>query len=249
MEVHHHSHIPTSREKKWTHYFWEFFMLFLAVTLGFLVENQREHYIEHRQEKQYMKLMMEDLITDTIQLQKSLAEIGYSLSNIDSTILQLVNGNTANKTTTDAYRFSSVALKRIPVVFTDRTLTQLKNSGRMRIVRSQKVMDALTHYWNHIEVIRITLDRHAHYRSMGRDLEIRIFNLAKDFLKDHEFMTRPSGQMDLISGNTGLITEYANTLAYCGVVLKQGSVELREQYRLATALINLIHKEYRVKLT
>jgi len=41
MEVHAHSH---TERKKWTHYFWEFFMLFLAVTLGFLVENQREHY-------------------------------------------------------------------------------------------------------------------------------------------------------------------------------------------------------------
>ena len=48
MEVHHHSH--TAR-KKWTHYFWEFFMLFLAVTLGFFVENQREHYIEGQREK------------------------------------------------------------------------------------------------------------------------------------------------------------------------------------------------------
>lgn len=223
-------------------------MLFLAVTLGFLVENQREHYIEHRQEKQYMKLMMEDLITDTIQLQRSLAEIGNSLSNIDSTILHLVTRNVAKQTTTDAYRFSSVALKRIPVVFTDRTLTQLKNSGRMRIVRSQKVMDALTHYWNHIEVIRITLDRHAHYRSMGRDLEIKIFNVAKGFLKDHEFMTRPGGEMDLVSRNAELITEYANALAYCGVVLKQGSIELIEQHRLATELINLIQKEYRLKL-
>jgi hypothetical protein len=45
MEVHHHAH--TAR-KKWTHYFWEFFMLFLAVTAGFLVENQREHFIEHK---------------------------------------------------------------------------------------------------------------------------------------------------------------------------------------------------------
>ena len=48
MEVHHHSHTP---RKKWTHYFWEFLMLFLAVTLGFFVENQREHYIENLREK------------------------------------------------------------------------------------------------------------------------------------------------------------------------------------------------------
>ena len=43
MEVHAHAHSP---RRKWTHYFWEFFMLFMAVTLGFFVENQREHYIE-----------------------------------------------------------------------------------------------------------------------------------------------------------------------------------------------------------
>ena len=48
MEVHTHTH--TAR-KKWTHYFWEFLMLFLAVTLGFFVENQREHLIEHGREK------------------------------------------------------------------------------------------------------------------------------------------------------------------------------------------------------
>ena len=33
MEVHAHTH--TAR-KKWTHYFWEFLMLFLAVFCGFL---------------------------------------------------------------------------------------------------------------------------------------------------------------------------------------------------------------------
>ena len=219
-------------------------MLFLAVTLGFFVENQREHFVEHRQEKQYMKLMMEDLVNDTTQLQKSLAEIQSSVNNIDSALIYLVNPGTANERAKDAYRFTSNALKRIPVVFTDRTLTQLKNSGRMRIVRSQKVMDALTHYWNHIEVIRISLDRHNHYRSMGRDLEIKIFNLARDFLKDHKFMTSHSGETRVATNDPALMTEYANTFTYCGVVLEQASVQLVQQYDLAAQLIYLIQNEY-----
>ena len=53
MEVHQHTHTP---RKKWTHYFWEFFMLFLAVTLGFFVENQREHYIEGQREKNICRI-------------------------------------------------------------------------------------------------------------------------------------------------------------------------------------------------
>ena len=114
----------------------------------------------------------------------------------------------------------------------------------MRIVRSQKVMDALANYWNHIEVIRISLDRHAHYRSMGRDLEIRIFSLAKNYLKDHKFMSNAKERIDPGTYNPGLVTEYGNAYAYCGVVLEQVSVQLIQQYGLATQLIALIKDEY-----
>src|SRR5215831_13584391 len=62
MEVHTHSH---TERKKFKHYFWEFFMLFLAVTLGFLVENQREQIVEHHREKRYMQNLLQDLSRDT----------------------------------------------------------------------------------------------------------------------------------------------------------------------------------------
>ena len=63
MEVHHHAH--TAR-KKWTHYFWEFIMLFLAVFCGFLAENQREHMIENHRVKESMK-QFENLKYDTVR--------------------------------------------------------------------------------------------------------------------------------------------------------------------------------------
>ena len=58
MEVHHHSHPAhggTGTRKKWTHYFWEFLMLFLAVFCGFLAEYQLEHKIEKDRGKQYIR--------------------------------------------------------------------------------------------------------------------------------------------------------------------------------------------------
>ena len=63
MEVHAHSH---SERKKWTHYFWEFLMLFLAVFAGFLAENQREHYVEHQREKQYAEELYDEFFADSI---------------------------------------------------------------------------------------------------------------------------------------------------------------------------------------
>ena len=61
MEVHTHSH---TERKKWTHYFWEFLMLFLAVFCGFLAEYQLEHKIEKDKEKQFMVSMVNDLEND-----------------------------------------------------------------------------------------------------------------------------------------------------------------------------------------
>ena len=88
MEVHAHSHTP---RKKWTHYFWEFFMLFLAVTAGFFVENQREHFIEHQREKVYIRSLFEDLKKDTAGI-RSLAVMRTEVCGmIDSLILLLKN--------------------------------------------------------------------------------------------------------------------------------------------------------------
>ena len=71
MEVHHHSHTAC---KKIAHYIWEFLMLFLAVFCGFLAENQLEHMIEHRREKEFMRSLVSDVIEDTTELNKSIAE-------------------------------------------------------------------------------------------------------------------------------------------------------------------------------
>ena len=63
MELHAHTH--TAR-KKWSHYFWEFLMLFLAVFCGFLAEYKLEHVIEHQREKEYAKALYEEFMADSV---------------------------------------------------------------------------------------------------------------------------------------------------------------------------------------
>src|SRR5687767_293503 len=65
MEVHKHPHHVTHK-KKWGEYFLEFFMLFLAVFLGFLAENQREHFVEHQREKKFARRLLSDLRQDSL---------------------------------------------------------------------------------------------------------------------------------------------------------------------------------------
>src|SRR4026207_1832081 len=88
MEVHAHTH--TAR-KKWTHYFWEFLMLFLAVFCGFLAENFREHQVEHRREKKYIISLIKDVELDITSLQQSAAIRRMYINYYDSLVYLLKN--------------------------------------------------------------------------------------------------------------------------------------------------------------
>jgi hypothetical protein len=83
MEVHKHPHHVTHK-KKWSEYFLEFLMLFLAVFLGFLAENYREHRVEKERGKQYVESFYQDLKTDT-------SRISFYTSFDDTKLVSLTN--------------------------------------------------------------------------------------------------------------------------------------------------------------
>ena len=112
MEVHAHTH--TAR-KKWTHYFWEFFMLFLAVFCGFLAEYQLEHKIEKDREKQYMRSMIEDLKSDSAMLISNIEQRQSRIMMMDS-LVKLLNSPSAKESGNDIYYFGEVFL-RPPIFF------------------------------------------------------------------------------------------------------------------------------------
>src|SRR4051794_10114417 len=59
MEVQKHPH-HVMHKKKWEEYILEFFMLFLAVFLGFVAENHREDEVERKRAKEYVMSMVQD---------------------------------------------------------------------------------------------------------------------------------------------------------------------------------------------
>src|SRR4026207_734742 len=112
MEVHAHTH--TAR-KKWTHYFWEFLMLFLAVFCGFLAENFREHQVEKRREYQYIHSMIDDVKLDTIALKGILIRRLRRKEMFDSLSL-LLNSSQRDKYVSKLYYFSRQMQRLSPVI-------------------------------------------------------------------------------------------------------------------------------------
>ena len=151
MEVHHHSHTP---RKKWTHYFWEFLMLFLAVTMGFFVENQREHYIEKQRAKQLATSLTIDLENDIVRLNNVIFSRNTKKEKFDTLMNELEK---APGNQNDSLIFHITAenlLNRSNVVPHSGTYQQIKNSGSLRYFEAGIASD-LIQYEGNLE----TLDR------------------------------------------------------------------------------------------
>jgi len=144
MEVHSHTH--TAR-KKWTHYFWEFLMLFLAVFCGFLAEYQLEHKIEKDREKQFINQLYRDLKFDTTSLKKIIQNRKRKADLLDSLSILLASSNLQNQSN-DLYYLGRYATRFYDVRFipNDGTLQQLKNAGNMRLIHRSSSAVAIIQY-------------------------------------------------------------------------------------------------------
>ena len=241
MEVHQHSH---STGKRWTHHLWDFFMLFLAVTLGFFVENQREHYVEHQREKLYMKSMIGDLEKDTAMLHLIYKKTQIVLANIDTalTILQTVPVNKNDMPT--LYRVNLSLLSYTSPMFTDRTTVQLKNAGAMRLIRSEETVGAIVDYWTAADNLKGISNVMDDFRIKAREKSYGIFN-QKYYSKGMIDGSKNSGEMNLMTQEGYILTEFANRLSHIqGLGLNRYVQAIDEQINKARTLIETIKDNY-----
>lgn len=141
MEVHHH---PTIEKKRFKEYFLEFIMIFLAVTLGFIAENIRESFAEHRQEKEYIVSFYEDLKTDTVRLNNVIdfeAKKIAALNTLQSCYDSLLN----NQLPASLLNIIKNSLSNNPFQMNERTLQQLSNAGGFRLL-NKKDADSILSY-------------------------------------------------------------------------------------------------------
>jgi hypothetical protein len=144
MEVHQHTHTP---RKKWTHYFWEFLMLFLAVFCGFLAEYQLEHKIEKKRDKQFINSLVNDIKADTARLNTILINRTAREARLDSLAL-LLNSSSPQNYAREIYFLAVTAARTNTIRFipNDGTMQQLKNSGGLRLIRKHNVADSIAKY-------------------------------------------------------------------------------------------------------
>lgn len=157
MEVHHHSN--NHGIKNWKSYFWEFVMLFLAVTLGFFVENQREHYIEHLRAKEFSKSYIKDLQNDIIAVQKHRKTATY-FNNLADSLIDLSKSKLEGRNSAQFSFYTRFMYWTGSIIWNRATFEQIKNSGSLRYFKNQKLLEKMMKYDGIINAIEMEAYNH-----------------------------------------------------------------------------------------
>ena len=245
MEVHAHSHPSTSsgHRKKWTHYFWEFLMLFLAVFCGFLAEYQLEHTIEHKREKEYIKSFVEDLKQDSSQLNRIINDIDEKLVLKDSLLLELANPQ-VYKNSSRVHFFFEISRHFPDFIYTDRTIQQLKNSGGMRLLRNKAVSDSIVDYDSKVRFLFVAQEQInslvlPYGLEKNKLFQIRLLDTANNGFR--------TPGIPLLTQNKNDVEEFYNNMwdqKKFFAFLKRLDTDLLSR---GTRLIEFIKKEYHLK--
>ena len=246
MEVHAHTH---TERKKWTHYFWEFLMLFLAVFCGFLAENQREHMIEHQREKEYMQSMIEDLKEDSTLLSAQLSSFKSLGTDLNSLIF-LLNSPDIKKYGADLYYYGRQAHRFSFFNMTDRTIQQMKNSGGFRLVRNNFAANAILRYYALMNNLNELQARTEQYAMEYRVFSMNIFNplvFQKMIDTTDQSIIKLQFNPELLTYDNATLLKLTSILHYLnsirtGLQLRYANIKLE-----AEKLIMLLKKEYRLK--
>lgn len=226
----------------WKHYFFEFFMLFLAVFCGFLAENFREEMVNKKREHGYMKSLAEDLKQDTAKLTKIIASLDVKLLYRDSLLLELANPGVFNSSA-KAYYFFNQSYHFPDFIYTDRTIQQLKNSGAMLLIENTAVSDSIMDYDSKVKTVYIA-------QSQLNTLALTIASNKEKLFQNRLLETSSSGfqnaAVPLLSQNKVDVEAFYNSMHDQGIAfvyLKNLDVDLLSN---ATRLINFINKEYKL---
>ena len=158
-------------------------MLFLAVTLGFFVENQREHYVENQREKKYIQSFYQDLSADENDLQLNINYLRDQMRQADS-LQKLMLDIDIKQPANHIYMYlrgitRSSAGRLYP---NDRTIVQLRNAGGMRLIKNKSVSDSMVGYYRTAELIQFLTEEGLVNRRSLRQKYMPLLN-ARDFIK------------------------------------------------------------------
>jgi hypothetical protein len=245
MEVHSHTH---TERKKFTHYLWEFLMLFLAVFCGFQAENLRENNIEKHRGRQYILSIAQDIKTDIHNLDSVIKRREYRAITIDS-LFAMLNSPDPDQYSKQIYYYARWLTYYYPFINCDRTIQQLKYSGNFRLIQNQEISDQIMNYDQQVRWIEPTNQREEvfieNYISLLQELfDMNVF----DKMLDPKYgFHMPDNDPHLLNKDKNKLQKLLGAVHFfkaINIFIMNWQVNQR---KLAESVLAFIQKEYHLK--
>jgi hypothetical protein len=244
MEVHHHTH---TERKKWYHYFWEFFMLFLAVSAGFFVENLREHNVDNKKEKEFIRSLAHDLKTDITQLDSIIIRRKAKQQMADSMLLILYSPD-PDRYGNQLYYFARLMPRILVFRSNDGTLQQLKNAGYLRLIKHTDVVNRIMMYDEKIRNWKFWEDREEsliqqYYPALKTMFDARVFETMVNGMN----IKRPVSNPHLLVKDKQHVDELCSDIHFLKNANDYHMQLCLQQRSLAKETLDYLQKEYHLK--
>jgi hypothetical protein len=217
-------------------YISEFILIFVAITGGFFMENFRERIVEHHKEKEYMVRLIRDIKQDTLDLKNIINWNNRQMAGLDS--LSAILEKPVSEI--PAVSFISLISENLNDfhLFTPRdiTMSQLKNTGNLRLIENTNVSDSIIFYYNTIEYYK-TLG------TMNSKFMEETFNEEMKYLDFNQILK--TGQLNL--QDPSKLKELDNRCFVYKIQIRAYNNNLTDIYNQGTSLINFLQKEYRFR--
>jgi len=235
-------------KRNWKSYFKEFLMLFLAVFCGFLAENYRDTLSEHQKEKQFIKSYIEDLKEDIDAINVNLVFQKRKRNQLDS-LIYLLREKKIKGYENELYYLGRILVRTTRFQSNDRTISQLKHSGSMRLIRNENAADSIISYQKLVDYILQNVDDERIERRAVDPILARIFDpfVFDSMLDEFNNVNKPTSNPPLRSYDPSLQQD----LAFCINQLKGSSIiitnRLERLNKKAENIISFFQKEYNLE--
>lgn len=249
MEVHKHPH-HVMHKKKWNEYLLEFFMLFLAVFLGFIAENIREHYAEKKHEREFALQLSEGLRQDTASLRFILHANKMEKADYDSLLLFAALPDNEEKWK-GIYRHIENINGSPQFVSHQVSIEQVQNIGALRYFKNKDIVKQIAEYKYWIGLLNYQQNNYTQF--CNSELEPFVLSHFNENKVPQRFETHINNSDTSQSMIPSFISNAEDSRFFQNLVIQGRETLLLPQRNLermqdrAIELIQLLDKEYHFK--
>ena len=155
---------PTKfRRRSWKDYIFEFLLVFMAISLGYYVDNKRDEYGDQEHTREFARQLVEGLQRDTANLRLTIAFHNEKMQAFDSLYRIFSIPGMPPKKWAGIYRFLNLVEQRRKYNPTTTTFDQISHSGALRNFRNGNLVENLLEYKHWIDLINIQEELEVQY--------------------------------------------------------------------------------------